>query len=281
MTASAPSTGLTVGYIGLGDQGLPMAKAVADAGFALHTWTRRAASDEALGDTPHERHESPEEMAAASDVVCLCVSTDDDVLKLVDPLLEGMRPGSVLVNHGTGLPAVAVRLAQRCEDSGMGSLDAPVSGGRPAAEERRLTTLVGGPQETLDRCEPVFDAFSRHVVHLGPTGAGQSAKLLNNMLVAMNHASIAEIVGVAAGMAVSPARLVEVFALTTASSTALTLLNSMIRPDNVEHLAAVQKIDIELFQHAVDDAGVDGRVVAERSLTGVDAMADLLATING
>jgi 3-hydroxyisobutyrate dehydrogenase-like beta-hydroxyacid dehydrogenase len=93
-----------VGFIGLGDQGLPMATAIAEAGYQLNVWARRPASLEALGDAPHTAHAALPELAAASDIVALCVSTDEDVLRLAAELLPHLRPGSLLVNHGTGTP---------------------------------------------------------------------------------------------------------------------------------------------------------------------------------
>lgn len=184
-----------VGFIGLGDQGLPMATAIAGAGYRLNVWARRPASLEALGDTPHTAHATLAGLAAASDIAALCVSTDEDVLRLAAGLLPHLRPGSLLVNHGTGTPRNAMRLAGLSAGGGVETLDAPVSGGRPAAEARTLTVLAGGTAAAARRAEPVSRSFARHVVHLGGTGSGQLAKLFNNTLLMMNQASIADILG--------------------------------------------------------------------------------------
>jgi 3-hydroxyisobutyrate dehydrogenase-like beta-hydroxyacid dehydrogenase len=181
-----------VGFIGLGDQGLPMATAIAEAGYQLNVWARRPASLEALGDTPHTAHATLTELAAASDIAALCVSTDEDVLRLAAELVPHLRPGSILVNRGTGTPRNAMRLAGLSAGGGVEALDAPVSGGRPAAEARTLTVLVGGTAAAAQRAEPVFRSFARHVVRLGGTGSGQLAKLFNNTLLMMNQASIAD-----------------------------------------------------------------------------------------
>jgi len=210
-----------VGFIGLGDQGLPMATAIARAGFSLHTWARRPASSCGQDGVPHQRHDAVRDLGTACDVVCLCVPTDDDVRQLTVDLLEGLRPGSTLVNHGTGLPTNAVRFTEMCAAGGVDVLDAPVSGGRPAAEARRLTTLVGGAQSAARRCEPIFAAFSDHVVHLRPTGAGQTAKLFNNALLMMNQAAIAEIVDTAAELTLDIPHLVQALTLGSASSAAM------------------------------------------------------------
>jgi len=279
-TGKATSPAPAVGWIGLGDQGLPMAKAVAEAGFPLHAWARRPTSLDGLSDVPHVQHDSIQELAAACDIVALCVGTDDDVLQLAQDLLAGLRPGSVLVNHGTGLPGAAVRLTELCAAGGVEVLDAPVSGGRPAAEERRLTTMVGGSQPVAERCEQVFNSFSRHVVHLGDAGAGQQAKLFNNALLMMNQAAIAEIVTLAQELKLDAVRLAEVLKLGSASSAALTLLNTMVRPDNVEHLSGVEALDMELFDQAMGEAGVDSAAVTARGLAGARGLPDLVGRLN-
>ncbi len=165
---STTTTKPEIGFIGLGDQGLPMAIAIAEAGYPLHVWARRPTSLDALGNVAHIRHDAISNLAASCDIVALCVSTDEDVIQIVTSgLLDGMRPGSVLVNHGTGTPGNAVRLTEICARAGVDVLDAPVSGGRPAAQARTLTTMVGGPQPVAQRCEALFGSFSRHVVYLG------------------------------------------------------------------------------------------------------------------
>ncbi|WP_051845143.1 NAD(P)-dependent oxidoreductase [Streptomyces sp. NRRL S-813] len=270
-----------VGFIGLGDQGLPMATAVAEAGFPLHVWARRPASLDGLRDVPHLSHGTVQDMAAACDIVALCVSTDEDVLHLVSGgLLEALRPGSVVVNHGTGTPANARRLTSVCAPAGVEVLDAPVSGGRPAAAERRLTTMIGGPRAVAERCEPVFSSFSRHVVHLGEAGAGQTAKLFNNALLMMNQAAIAEIVGLTAELSLDPVRLVAVLKLGSAASSALTLLNTMVTLDNVDHLSSVEALDMELFDAAMRDAGLDASSVTARGLKGAHGLPGLLRRLN-
>ena len=108
---STDATKPAVGFVGLGDQGLPMATAVARAGYPLHAWARRAASLDALGDTEHVRHDTNGDLGAACDVVGLYVSSDENVMRIVT---GGLRPGAVVVNHGTGAPQGAARLAETC-----------------------------------------------------------------------------------------------------------------------------------------------------------------------
>jgi 3-hydroxyisobutyrate dehydrogenase-like beta-hydroxyacid dehydrogenase len=280
MTATGTTTSPVVGCIGLGDQGLPMARAIADAGFPLHAWARRPTSLDGLAGVPRVAHDAVEDLAAACDIVALCVGTDDDVSQLAERLLDRLREGAVVVNHGTGLPSAAVRLTERCAAAGVEVLDAPVSGGRPAAQERRLTTMVGGPQPVAARCEPVFAAFSRHVIHLGDAGAGQLAKLFNNALLMMNQAAIGEITALAGEWKLNPVRLVEVLKLGSASSTALMLLNTMVTPDTVEHLSGVEALDMDLFDKAMGEAGIDATAVTARGLAGAHGLPDLVGRLN-
>lgn len=122
----------TVGFIGLGDQGLLIATAIAEAGYPLRVWARHPASLDALGDTEYVSHDTTKDLGAACGVVGLCVDTDDANMQIVTGgLLDGLRPGSVVVNHGTGTPGNAVKLTEACAEAGVDVLDAPVSGGRP------------------------------------------------------------------------------------------------------------------------------------------------------
>jgi 3-hydroxyisobutyrate dehydrogenase-like beta-hydroxyacid dehydrogenase len=217
--------------------------------------------------------------------VALCVSTDEDVISLVTGgLLDGLRPGSVVANHGTGIPGNAVRLAGICSAAGVESLDAPVSGGRTGAEARALTTMVGGPETAARRCEPVFQSFSRHVFHLGGPGSGQTAKLLNNMLMAMNQASIADILETAARLGADPIHLAEVLRQGSGSSAVLTMLplNSTVNLDAPEVLSPLQylALDMELFDTAMIEAGIDASSITARGLSGANRVVDILRTLN-
>lgn len=275
-TAQPPS----VGFIGLGDQGLPIATGIAEAGYALNVWDRNPTAAKALGDIAHMPHESPEQLAAASDIVALCINTDEDVQALVsDRLLDKLKPGSILINHGTGTPANAVRLAEMCSVKGVDALDAPVSGGRPAAQARASTTMVGGSESAACSCEPLFRSFSQHVFYLGGPGSGQSAKLFNNTLLMMNHANIADIIDLALSCDIDAPRLVEVLKVSSANSRALELLNSMVTFETVEHLSSVQLLDMEIFAEAMSEFGVNADFATARAIDGTKALGELLRRI--
>jgi len=184
-----------IGFVGLGSQGGPMAERIAKAGYPLAVWARRREALDpfvAIGATAAP---SVSALGAACDLVGVCVVDDIGVAAICDDLIPAMQPGSLLVIHSTILPESCERLAQRCAQRGIGFLDAPVSGGGPGAAAGTLTVMCGGDAEAFARATPVFRTFCGTLVHLGPAGSGQRAKIVNNALMAANmglaHAAIA------------------------------------------------------------------------------------------
>ncbi|KUN80766.1 NAD(P)-dependent oxidoreductase [Streptomyces griseoruber] len=173
---------MRVGFIGLGSQGAPMARRIVEAGFETTVWARRPATLAPFAGTAARTADSPAELGAASDLVCLCVVDDADVEQAAEGVLAGLSPGGVMAVHSTVHPDTCRRLAHRAGAQGVRVLDAPVSGGGRAAEKGTLLVMVGGDQEAFASCRPVFATYGDPVVHLGPTGSGQIAKLLNNLL---------------------------------------------------------------------------------------------------
>jgi 3-hydroxyisobutyrate dehydrogenase-like beta-hydroxyacid dehydrogenase len=271
----------TVGVIGLGDQGGPIARAIADSGYPLIAWARRPASLEALDGVPFKAASTLADLAAASDVVALCLRRDSDNLQvaLADGLLEHMRSGSVVVNHGTGLPSEAQRLAELAAPYGITVLDAPVSGGHAVALARQLTTIVGGPDAQVALATPIFDTFSKRVIHMGPAGAGQFGKLFNNTLMMMNHQNIAEVLATATELRLPLRPLLEVLRSGSASSFALDAFGPSITSANAAHLRELELIDMDLFRTAVEGFGGQAIRVAERAVAGAERLADLTAIV--
>lgn len=175
----------SVGFIGLGSQGGPMARRVVDSGFPLTLWARRLESLEPYADTDAAIASTPAELGAASDIVCICVVNDadiEDVLLRADGVLAGMSPGGVVAIHSTIHPDTCRRIADHAAERGVGVIDAPVSGGGGMAAERKLLVMVGGDDEHVAHCRPVLETYGDPIVHLGPLGSGQMAKLLNNLV---------------------------------------------------------------------------------------------------
>lgn len=174
-----------VGFIGLGSQGGPMARRIVDEGYPLTIWARRPQSLEPFGDTAATVASSPAEVGSASDIVEICVVADadvEDVLLRSDGVLAGLSPGGVVAVHSTVHPDTCVRLAEIAADRDIALIDVPVSGGGPAAAIRKLLVMAGGEEGEVNRCRPVFETFADPVIHLGPVGSGQLAKLINNLV---------------------------------------------------------------------------------------------------
>lgn len=221
---------MRVGFIGLGSQGGPMARRIAEGGYPTTLWARRSASLEPFADTPAEIAQSPAELGAASDLVCLCVVGDTDVDELTggeDGLLSAMTPGSVIAVHSTVHPDTCKALAKKAEYKSISVIDAPVSGGAPAAEAGRLLVMVGGDTDVVERCRPVFETYADPVVHLGELGSGQTTKLLNNLLFTANVATAASALSLASALGVTPERLTEVVSRSSGNSFALSALGGI------------------------------------------------------
>lgn len=175
----------SAGFIGLGSQGAPMAHRIIDAGYDLTIWARRPETLEPFADSGASVAPSPAELAAQCDVVGLCVMADADVEDVVlrdDGVLAGMRSGGIIVIHSTVHPDTCRRVASLAAARGVDVIDAPVSGGAPAASAGRLVVMVGGDDGVVERARPILSTYGDPVLHLGPIGNGQVAKLINNFV---------------------------------------------------------------------------------------------------
>ena len=266
-----------VGFVGLGDQGGPMALAIVEAGFPLHAWARRPQSYDALGGAAFERHDDLASLARAVDVLALCLRDDQDICDLIEQhgLLDALRPGATVVNHGTGDPKENERIGAAFAAREVSYLDAPVSGGRPGAVARTLTTMVGGEQSAFHRCQPIFDSFSRKVAHMGPVGTGQLAKLLNNALTMTNLKNAADVFGLAHRLGIDLPQLQDLIAVSSGSSAILQAIGTQIDATAAVHLQSLMRKDIEHFADAIRDRGFDPSEVRARGLGGADAFVDL------
>ena len=205
---------MRVGFIGLGNMGAPMAGFVRQAGFPLMVHDLRRNSASPLIERGAVWADSPREIAAQCDVVCVCVPGPPEMRTVIlgaGGVLEGVRSGSIVIDHTTNDPAVVREVGAALAARGAQLLDAPLDGGREGALEGQLTLFVGGPEATLRSVKPVLDTFSRSVVWVGELGAGSVTKIVHNALAMSVDLLIAECMtlGVKAGVAMP--RLVEAF----------------------------------------------------------------------
>ena len=218
-----------VGFIGLGSQGAPMAHRIVAGGFPLTLWARRPESLQPFADTAASAALTPAGVGEASSIVCICVTGDEDVEEVVlgaDGVLAGMDPGGTLVVHSTVHPETCVRLRGHAAEKGVSVLDAPVSGGGPAAEQGTLLVMVGGDAEVLDRVRPVLATFGEPILHLGDVGAGQTAKLVNNLVFTAQIALCLETFAFVNELGLDGAAMAQVFERGSGASRAATILSA-------------------------------------------------------
>jgi 3-hydroxyisobutyrate dehydrogenase-like beta-hydroxyacid dehydrogenase len=179
---------LDLAFIGLGVMGGPMAGHLAEAGHRVTVYNRTA-SRAAAWVTANGGKAGPTPCAAAegADVVFACVGNDDDLRNVTvgaDGAFAGMKPGAIFVDHTTASAEVARELHAQAAKAGIAFLDAPVSGGQAGAEKGILTVMVGGDEPAFAKAEPVIRHFGRAVTLMGPSGAGQLTKMVNQICIA-------------------------------------------------------------------------------------------------
>jgi len=182
---------LKLGYIGLGNQGAPMAKRLADWPGGLVVFDVRAESMEPFAELGAQCAGSVAEVAAA-DVISVTVLTDAQVRTVVGELAEHAAPGTVIAIHSTIEPGTAAELAETLRAKGIRVVDAPVSGGAGAADKGELAVMVGADDEAYEAVKPVFKKWASMVVRAGEPGAGTRMKIARNMLTFIGFAAACE-----------------------------------------------------------------------------------------
>jgi 3-hydroxyisobutyrate dehydrogenase len=184
-----------VGFCGLGTMGAAMAANVARAGYPTTVWNRtpgRAGAAVAAGAVEAV---SPAAAASASDVVVICVSDTPDVEAVLfgeGGLAEGLSEGSLVIDCSTIAPGATRAFAERLAGAGIGFVDAPVSGGSEGAVKGTLTIMVGGSDHDVERARPVLEAMGSTITHMGPIGAGQTTKAVNQVILSGVYLGVAE-----------------------------------------------------------------------------------------
>ena len=179
----------------MGIMGAPMAMHLHKAGLLAAVYNRTRAKAEPFERLGVYAAESPADLAGRVDVVIVMVSDAPDVEEVLfgrGGVVEGARPGLVVVDMSTNSPEWARRFAERLAQYGVEFLDAPVTGGQRGAVEGTLTVMVGGREELFQKLLPVFKAFGRNIVYAGPVGYGQAMKLVNQVVVALNTVAMVE-----------------------------------------------------------------------------------------
>ncbi len=187
------------GFIGLGAMGHSMAGHLHGKGLLAVVGNRTPAKAQAFADERGLRAAASTSAYADCDVVMLCVPMDADVLDNVGALASVLKPGSVVVDHSTVSVDTARAARTRLAAHGIGFLDAPVSGGVEGAKNGKLSVMVGGDADDLEKARPALEAYAARITHMGASGAGQATKAVNQVLVAGINDAVCE--GLALGVA--------------------------------------------------------------------------------
>jgi 3-hydroxyisobutyrate dehydrogenase len=252
-----------VGFLGLGAMGAPMAAHLARRG-RLTVWNRTAARaaefvarhEAAVAGTPRE--------AAAAEVVITCLGTSADVAALLegpDGLLAGLRPGALLLDCTSGDPATSRRIAARLAERGVAFADAPVSGGTNGAEAGTLTVMVGADPATFARARPVLETFGRRIEHVGPVGAGDALKAVNNALLAVNILAAGEGLAAVVKAGVAPRTALEVLNASSGRS----FVSEVLVPERVLTGTWPRSFRLALLDK---DVGIAAGLLAETGVAG-------------
>ncbi|MGM8215468.1 2-hydroxy-3-oxopropionate reductase [Bacillaceae bacterium W0354] len=188
-------SGMKVGFIGLGIMGKPMCKNLIKAGYDVIVSSSNATTNMEMSDAGATVVDSWNELARQSEVVFVMVPDSKEVREVIvgeKGIVNDLKHGSVVVDMSSISPITSQEIAKTLKENGVGFLDAPVSGGEPKAIDGTVSIMVGGDEETFIRCLPLLQVMGGSVVRVGEVGAGNSTKLANQIIVALNIAAVSE-----------------------------------------------------------------------------------------
>jgi 3-hydroxyisobutyrate dehydrogenase len=246
-----------VAFVGLGIMGGPMAANLAKAGFDLSVYTRTREKAEAFAaEHGATAAATPRDAAEGASAVITMVPDAPEVEEVLlgdDGAAHGLEQGALAIDMSTIAPTAARAIGERLDDDGVAFLEAPVSGSRPKAEDGTLTIMVGGGRADFERAGPLFEAMGERIVHVGPRGHAQLAKLLTNTMGAVHAVALAESVVAAEAAGLDPDAFLEVAAGSAGNSTVLGLKG---RPMFERDFTPLFKLEHMLkdVRHCLDEA---------------------------
>ena len=184
-----------IGFVGLGIMGRGMSHNLLKAGFDLTVWNRTRSRMEPLVAAGAQAADSPADVARQSDIIVVCVSDTPDVEAVIlgeQGLIHGVKPGTLIIDCSTISPQTTRHIADQLAQQQAHLLDAPISGGSEGAVNGTLSIMVGGEAVQFERAQPILQAMGQTITHVGPTGAGQTVKLVNQILVVGTMQAIGE-----------------------------------------------------------------------------------------
>lgn len=260
-----------IAVIGLGAMGLPIARALGAAGHSLRVCDVDPSRTADVSAAVVHRTTSPADAAVGSDAVILVVANDrqlQDATLGSDGAVEQMQPGSMLIVHSTVSPGTCRLVAAAAEVRGISMVDAPLSGGVAGAEARTLITMVGATLDALEKARPLLQAYAKTVFHVGPVGAGQTAKLVNNLLATVHLAVAAEALALARAVGLDETQALGVVNACTGRSWATEGWHAILKsfassPGGMAHVRRdILRKDLRLVEQLAEDADVPVPITA-------------------
>lgn len=250
-----------IGFIGLGIMGRGMTRNLLEAGFSVTIWNRTASRTEPLAEAGASVGSSPADVAAQSDIIITCVSDTPDVEAVIlgeDGIIHGAKPGSLVIDMSTISPQVTQAIADKLAEKDVQMLDAPISGGSEGAAKGTLSIMVGGDATQVERAMPAFQAMGKAITHVGANGAGQTVKLVNQILVVVTMLGIGEALLFAQAGGLDLQKTLDAVSAGAAGSWMLSnrgpqIINRDWRPGFMMDL---QQKDVRLALKAADELGV-------------------------
>ncbi len=250
-----------IGFVGVGDQGGPMAERILAAGHPLTVYARRPEVIARFAELGAEIATSPADLGRKVDIACVCVFTDEQAREVAfgpDGLLQGLAPGSVLANHTTGSPVTVREMAAAGAEREVVVLDVPVSGGGAKAAEGVLTVLAAGPATAFERCRPVFESYGNPVLHVGDVGDGQIVKLLNNALMSANLNLAVDALRIGAELGLDPTTVAAAVVHCSGASFSMQLLAGGAPPEMIVAASApLLRKDVAMVEEVADELGIN------------------------
>lgn len=202
-----------VGFIGLGNMGMPMARRILQAGYPLVAYDIRPSAMEDIAKAGAEKASSPRELASQCQVILASLPSSPIVEEVIlgqNGVIEGVKPGTVVIDMTTASPSSTRKIGKALEAKGVKMLDAPVSGGTLGAEAGTLAIMVGGEEEVFNRYQPLLSSIGKNIHYVGALGCGHVIKLVNNLVAFANRLTAYEGVVLAAKAGLSPQKAIEV-----------------------------------------------------------------------
>jgi 3-hydroxyisobutyrate dehydrogenase len=226
-----------IGFIGTGVMGRSMAKHLLEGGYHINVYTRTKEKASELIDAGASWYDTPDELAAESDVVITMVGFPSDVKEIyLGPkgILNHAKPGTYFIDMTTSSPSLAIEISREAQERGLFSLDAPVSGGDVGAKNGTLTIMVGGEEQPFQDMKPILALLGQNIVLQGSAGSGQHTKMCNQIAIASNMIGVCEALAYARKTGLNPEKVLTSISAGAAGSWSLSNLAPRIIDDNFE-----------------------------------------------